>query len=110
MPQKAKNKALDTSCESLMKFPVEATDSNKVKPNFTKHQWDILEDLCKDKSIIIKEADNGSTTVIMDKCDYKEMVLKIIQDNNYNVHVTNYKEKLIFKKLEDFVEQHRVCY
>ena len=107
MPQKSKNKVLDTFCESLMKFPVEAMDRNKVKPNFTKHQWDILEDLCKDKSIIIKEADKGSTTVIMDKCDYKEMVLKIIQYNNYYVHVTNYNEKLIFKKLEDFVEQHK---
>ena len=55
----------------------------------------------------MKEADKGCTTVIMDKCDYKEMVLKIIQDNNYYVHVTNYKEKLIFNYMEDFVEQHK---
>ena len=45
----------------IWKYPIEASENRKFKLNFTKSQWGSLEDLSKDDSIIIKEADKGST-------------------------------------------------
>ena len=56
-PNRNKNQALDTFCENITKFPIEAVETNYKKSNFKKQQWDALEELSNDQNIIIKEAD-----------------------------------------------------
>ena len=92
-PNRNKNQALDTFCENITKFPIEALETNYKKSNIKKQQWDALEELSNDQNIIIKEADKGSAIVIMNKEDYKDMVLEIIKDPEYYVESVNYKQK-----------------
>ena len=106
-PNRNKNQALDTFCENITKFPIEAVETNYKKSNFKKQQWDALEELSNDQNIIIKEADKGSAIVIMNKEDYKDMVLEIIKDTEYYVESVNYKQKNILQKLESLVNKHR---
>ena len=106
-PSKQRNKALDTFCETILKFQIEASENKKIKLNFTKSQWESLEELSKDDSIIIKEADKGSTVVVMDKQDYKEMVLNILKDKTFYSLESNYKQYKILAELQKLVEQFR---
>ena len=91
----------------IWKYPIEASENKKIKLNFTKSQWESLEDLSKDDSIIIKEADKGSTVVVMDKQDYKEMVLNILKDKTFYSLESNYKQYKILAELQKLVEQFR---
>lgn len=110
IPKKGKNLALDTFCDNISNFPLEAktTDTNN-RTNFSKHQWKILEELKNDESIIIKEADKGSAIVIMNKTDYKDMVMDIISDAGYYQHASDYKSQMVMKKLNQLVNIHRKC-
>ena len=104
-PNRNKNQALDTFCENITKFSIEALETNYKKSNFKNQQWDALEELSNDQNIIIKEADKGSAIVIMNKEDYKDMVLEIIKDPEYYVEFVNYKQKKHLAEIRKFSKQ-----
>ena len=54
-----------------------------LKPNLNKTESNAIKTLQSDDTIIIKEADKGGATVIMNKEHYQEMVETIILDTDY---------------------------
>lgn len=51
--------------------------------NLTKEEQSALDDLEKDKTIVIKQADKGVATVVMNKCDYIKECDRQLSDNMF---------------------------
>ena len=82
IPHSERNAALDKYISTIEDFSKPKTNNN-IKQNLSKSESSAIKTLQNDKSIIIKEADTGGTTIIMDKEHYREMVHSIINDNEY---------------------------
>ena len=82
VPPPNRNTALDNFISKIEDFPKTNPPNNK-KQNLTEHESKAMKALKNDDKIIIKEADKGGATVIMDKQHYKEMVHSIINDTEY---------------------------
>lgn len=55
--------------------------SNKAKThNFTKADWEAIHSLKNDPSIVIKPADKGGATVIMNQIDYHKEIMRQLDD------------------------------
>ena len=54
-----------------------------MKNNLTQAEWEALKTLKEDDDIIIKEADKGGATIIMNKEYYKDLVETILKDETY---------------------------
>ena len=85
-PPSKRNDALDEFINNVEKFP-KTQIQNNIKYNLTKSEWDALQMLKEDNDIIIKEADKGGATIIMNKEDYKELVESILNDETYYTRV-----------------------
>ena len=81
-PSPERNAALDKFILKVEDFQKTKPQSN-WKPNLTKSESNAIKALKSDDTIIIKEADKGSTTVIMGKQHYREMVNTMISDMEY---------------------------
>eukprot|EP00106_Octopus_bimaculoides_P007746 XP_014775188.1 PREDICTED: uncharacterized protein LOC106872641 [Octopus bimaculoides] len=77
-----------------------------VKSNFNSKEWKNLRDLQQDKSLTIKEADKGSTVVLMDTDFYKHLVLSLLNDHSFYETITNYKQQKTLKNLTTLILQH----
>ena len=82
IPPNNRNDALDEFIDTVEKFPKTPIQSN-VKNNLTQAEWEALKTLRGDEDIIIKEADKGGATIIMNKEDYKNLVEMILNDEIY---------------------------
>ena len=69
------------------------------KSNLTRGEQNALNELKNDDTIIIKEADKGEATVIMDKTFYRAKVHETLADNEHYAELTdlNYDDKIIKK-------------
>ena len=104
-----KNKLLDTVTSSYAK-----TKSGRIKSNLSIVEAKALNNLTKQKGIIIQKVDKGNTVVILDKESYIEKIkellsytskfkrLKILPDKHLNF-VINSQDKIknILKSLHD---------
>ena len=81
------------------------SESKRIKSNVTQKQCDALNELTKDENII-KEADELSAIVILNKKDYKELILNIIEDAEYYHPQPNYKQNNVMKKLRNLVRNY----
>ena len=82
IPPPERNESLDKFITRVEDFPKTKTNS-KLKPNLNKTESNAIKTLQSDDTIIIKEADKGGATVIMNKEHYQEMVETIILDTDY---------------------------
>ena len=105
-PKPGRNKALDHYIERLTKFPLENSNSEKKKSNFSQQQWKCINDLKNDTSIIIKEADKGNAVIIMNSEFYKKLVLNIINDENYYRKCPSYSSQKVLKQLNDLISEY----
>lgn len=61
MPPKGRNQYLDKFIDTVKTFPIEQlSGKNTFRNNINKLEWDAIENLKNDESIIIKEADKGA--------------------------------------------------
>ena len=82
IPSPERINALDKFISTIEEFP--KTKPNAIsKPNIIKSESNAIKSLQNDHSIIIKEADKGGATVIMDREHYKEMVENTLNDRGY---------------------------
>lgn len=72
------------------------------KNNLSKNEQIALDNLKNDSSIIIKEADKGSTIVIMDIDYYHSKILKILNDRNTYKEENVLTDNKIKNKISDF--------
>ena len=108
IPPSKRNDALDEFINTVEKFPKTPIQSN-VKNNLTMQEQEALKILRTNSEIIIKEADKGGATIIMNKEDYKELVETILNDEVYYTKLNTSPEKelnLKYKKvLQKFKSQ-----
>ena len=79
--------------QTIEDFPLEP--QKQIKPNLSKMETEAIKTLANDISIVIKEADKGGATIIMDQSHYKDMVENTLKDKtfmNYLI-VTHQKQK-----------------
>ena len=105
-PRPGRNKTLDKFIDNVRKFPIKTLNPQKKKSNINAQQWQSIQTLKNDKSIVIKEADKGGAVVIMDSAYYKDLVLKLLDDQNYYQHDPTYQTKTIMLKLNKLISEH----
>ncbi|MCG7879609.1 MAG: GIY-YIG nuclease family protein [Candidatus Thiodiazotropha endolucinida] len=117
-----RNNAVDKFISTVEEFP--KTKLNAIsKPNIIKSEANAIKSLQNDQTIIIKEADKGGATVIMDREHYLEMVETTLNDKEYyeiltkdplretklkyNKFLKKYERKLTKKEM-DYLEHFEV--
>ena len=88
----------------MEKFPKTPIQSN-VKNNLTMQEQEALKILRTNSEIIIKEADKGGATIIMNKEDYKELVETILNDEVYYTKLNTSPEKELNLKYKKFLQK-----
>ena len=104
IPQSKRNDALDEFINTVENFPKTPIQSN-VKNNLTMQEQEALNILRTNSEIIIKEADKGGATIIMNKEDYKELVETILNDEVYYTKLNTSPEKELNLKYKKFLQK-----
>ena len=92
--------------DSLSTIP-DLVPSTKRKSNISKAENEALNALKNDVSIVIKAADKGGTTVIMDKAFYKEKILELLSDTENYMEIPNNEDDNIMKKIKKRTDEHK---
>ena len=71
VPPRNRNACLEKYIQSIEDFPLEP-QNNKTKPKLTKMENETIKHLANDNSVVIKEADKGGATIIMNQANYKK--------------------------------------
>ena len=77
IPSKGRDKDLESFVSNVRDIPLHPNEIKNIKYNLSKPQQNCITSLANDKNIIIKEADKGGTTVIMDTSFYREQIDKL---------------------------------
>ena len=105
-PPKNRNHTLDSVSQYLEQQEL-APKIGKPKSNVNKLEWDALKGLQNDATIIIKEADKGGSTVIMNKSHYEKMVNIMLQDVETYEKVSNDIDRNVMKHYLELIETHK---
>ena len=103
-PPSKRNDAIDEFINNVEKFP-KTQIQNNIKYNLTKSELDALQMFKEDNDIIIKEADKGRATIIMNKEDYKELVGSILNDETYYTKLSTSPEKDLQLKYKKYLQK-----
>ena len=76
-------------------IPLTPNDKSKIKHNLSKSQHNSIKSLALDDNIIIKEADKGGATVIMDKSFYQSSIEDMLLNQEYYEQLDNDPHKPI---------------
>lgn len=107
MPPKGRNQYLDIFIDTVKTFPIEQlSGKNTFRNNINKLEWDAIENLTNDESIIIKEADKGSAVVIMDREYYKSLCLSVLENSTYYEKQPSYESKEVMQKLKTIINEY----
>ena len=98
VPPKGREQLLDTFVENTINIPLEAQNKSKIKRNINTTEQKSLSSLANDSNIIIKQADKGGATVIMDKSFYQEQIEKMLLNTEYYNKLDDNPHKEIMKK------------
>ena len=91
-PPDKRNGALDEFIDTVEKFPKTLRQTN-INQNLKRSECEAVKSLKDDNSIIIKQADKGGASVIMNKENYKYMVERILNDEVYYTKLNTNPEK-----------------
>ena len=83
VPPNGREQLLDNFVENTINIPLEAQDKSKIKRNINSSDQNALSSLANDSNIIIKQADKGGATVIMDKPFYQEQIENMLFNTEY---------------------------
>ena len=103
VPPKGREQLLDTFVENTINIPLEAQDKSKIKRNINTSEQKSLSSLANDSNIIIKQADKGGATVIMDKTFYQQQIEKFYQTLNTIINQTILPTKKNKKNTDHFL-------
>ena len=108
VPPKGREQLLDTFVENTIHIPLEAQDKSKIKRNINTSEQKSLSSLANDSNIIIKQADKGGATVIMDKTFYQQQIEKMLSNTEYYNKSDNNPHKEIMKKYRSLLKKHEI--
>ena len=101
-PPKGRNQSLDEYIEITKVIPQNGT-RRKTSFNITCNERKGLNNLTKDTSIVIKEADKGGGIVIMNKEFYKRKILEILDDKSFYKQIESQSTKETMKKVKKVI-------
>ena len=104
VPPKSEDKYLNIFIDATTNYHKQHTTAKKS--NLTGGEQNALSKLKNDDTIIIKEADKGGATVIMDKTFYRAKVHEMLADKEHYTELTdvNYDDKII-KKIQKHLKK-----
>ena len=108
VPPKGREQLLDTFVENTINIPLEAQGKSKIKRNINTSEQKSLSSLANDSNIIIKQADKGGATVIMDKTFYQQQIEKMLSITEYYNKSDNNPHKEIMKKYRSLLKKHEI--
>lgn len=108
VPPKNRNQTLEKCISNIENIPI-AKNNKNLKKNTNKEEKFAIKSLSEDTSIVIKEADKGGATVIMDREHYKKMTFNILNDVDYYEKLKSDPTKLDRIKYNKFVERYQEC-
>ena len=76
VPPQGREELLDTFVKSTTNIPLVPSEKSKIRRNITFSEQKSMSELANDETIIIKQADKGGATVIMDRKLYQEQIEK----------------------------------
>ena len=102
IPPKGRDSDLEAFVTNVTDIPLTPNDKSKIKHNLSKSQHNSIKSLALDDNIIIKEADKGGATVIMNKSFYQSKIEDMLSNQEYYEQLDNDPHKPImatYKKL-----------
>ena len=91
--------------------------NRKTCNNFTKEEWETVEELREDKSIVIKEEDNGGSCIVMDATYNTDTMMEELNDTSTYREVDenidkNMKQNIVklTKRCENFLTNKKIKY
>lgn len=107
-PQPGKDPVLDTYIDFLNKYPL---DENipKGHSNITNSEYKDLIELSKNSNIIIKEADKGGATVIMNSSYYESKILEMLNDKLYYKKIPANVDNQVINKIRRLSDKYSHC-
>ena len=102
IPPKGRDSDLEAFVTNVTDIPLTPNDKSKIKHNLPKSQQNSIKSLTDDESIIIKEADKGGATVIMNKLFYQRKIEDMLSNQEFYERLDNNPHKPImatYKKL-----------
>ena len=106
IPPPERNNAVDTFISTIEEFPKTQTNAFS-KSNIIKSEANAIKSLQSDHTIIIKEADKGGATVIMDREHYLKMVETTLNDTEYYETLAKDPHKETKLKYNKFIKKHQ---
>ena len=79
----------------------------KRQTNINSAEEIALKTLKEDSSIIIKQADKGGATVVMDKTYYKNKILQLLEDRETYIELPENEDNQIMKKINKLTKTHK---
>jgi len=107
-PPRGRDKILDTTVETLTRLADNLQNQQKPgskKSNLSKEEWQALNELKNNDKIVIKEADKGSSVVIMDSDYYAEKMTNMLSDQDTYEELKQDTSKHILSKIKSLVNQ-----
>ena len=98
VPPQGREELLDTFVKSTTNIPLVPTEKSKIRRNITFSEQKSMSELANDETIIIKQADKGGATVIMDRKFYQEQIEKMLHNNEYYKEIDQNPHKEVMKK------------
>ena len=106
IPPKGRNNDLETFISNVVDIPLVPTKKDNIKYNLPIPQQKTIKSLMSDESIIIKEADKGGATVIMDKLFYQNEIEKLLSNQDYYTKLEKSPHKDIMKNYTKYLQKY----
>ncbi|XP_070533837.1 uncharacterized protein [Ptychodera flava] len=84
-PKPGTDKFVDMYCSTLLNeaYCHESKHADQINDNITSDERKSLNELRKDKSVVITKADKGGSVVILNRIDYEKECLRQLSDTNF---------------------------
>lgn len=105
VPPKSNDNYLTLFSENLSNLHKPNTALSK-KSHFSSSERKALQDLEKDDTIIIKEADKGGATIIMDKTFYRNKILELLSDTENYIQLPRNEDDIVIRKIEKLIKEY----
>ena len=89
IPPKGRDSDLEAFVTNVTDIPLTPNDKSKIKHNLPKSQQNSIKSLTDDESSIIKEADKGGATVIMNKSFYQRKIEDMLSNQEFYEQLDN---------------------
>ena len=107
IPPIGRDKDLESFVSNVRDIPLHPNENKNIIFNLSKLQQNCITSLANDKNIIIKEADNGGATVIMDTAFYREQIDKLLSNADYYKQLEESPHKDIMEGYSKYIEKYK---